>query len=108
MSASNFLFITTVVLSIITILKFVLEPKKAIRINNYYSVYKNHQMHNKYDFVELLDKEKQYYPLATVISLAAYLLSLFIESETINHLLVLIVFGILSFSIFYLRPRKKK
>lgn len=64
-------------------------------------------MYEEYDFLKLLEKERKYYPIATVISLGAYLLSLFINNEAINNLLVLLVFAVLGFSIVYLRPPKK-
>lgn len=60
-----------------------------------------------YDFLKLLEKEQKYYRVASVIFLVAYLLSLLIKNETINNLLVVIVFSVLFFSIVYLRPPEK-
>ena len=108
MNASNFLLITTLVLFFMAILKSALETDKALRTNNYYHVYKNHKIHEDYDFLELLRRERKYYPIATLISLGAYILSLLIQNETLNNLLVLVIFFVLGFSLHYLRPRKKK
>ena len=108
MSASNFLLITTLVLFFMAILKSALETDKALRTNGYYHVYKNHKIHEDYDFLELLRRERKYYPIATLISLGAYILSLLIQNETLNNLLVLVIFFVLGFALHYLRPRKKK
>lgn len=107
MSASNFLLIITLFLFIMALLKSKLKTDKAIRMNTYYHVYKNQQMLDDYDFFELLEKERKYYPIGTGISLGAYLLTIFIKNETINNLLVLVVISVLGFSIIYLRPQKK-
>lgn len=106
MNAENFLLIVSVLFSFVSLLKVILEPKKAIRINPYYNIYRNHQIHEEHDFEEVLNRERKYYPIATFVSLIFYSLSLNISNRTINDLFVYIVIGILGFSIFYFKPRK--
>ena len=106
MGSSTFLLIMTLLLLFVSILKSALANDKAIRINRHYHVYKINKIHEDYDFEALLARERKYYPIATLISLAAYLLTLFTNNILINNTLVVLVIGVLGFSIYYLRPQK--
>lgn len=106
MGASDFILTVFIIFALISILKSSLDTDRAIRTNNYYHVYKLHKLHKQYDFEGLLEKERKYYPIATIISLIAYILSRNIASGRINNILVGVIFIVLGFSIFYLRPKK--
>jgi hypothetical protein len=108
MDATDFILIVFILFALTSILKSSLDNDKAIRISTYYSVFKTHNKEKEYDFEELLEKERKYYPMGTVISLVAYILSRNTTNEIIHNILVGIIFIVLSFSIYYLRPKKRK
>lgn len=108
MEATDFILIVFIMCALISILKQSLSDERAISISTYYSVLKTHNKEKEYDFEELLEKERKYYPAATVISLVAYILSRNTTNEIVHNILVGIIFVVLGFSIYYLRPKKKK
>lgn len=59
MSPVEFLLLITIICVIMTILKYTLSPKNAIKINTWYSIIFDKE---NYDFEALLEREKKFFP----------------------------------------------
>lgn len=103
MNSEGFLLLFTIFCAITTFLKYVLSPKNAIKINTWYGILDK----EKYDFKALLEREKKFFPVVTLISLVGYILSL-LSNDILGNFFVGIMFLCMILYIFYSRPPKIK
>ena len=103
MNPEQFLLLMTLFCGIMTILKYTLSPKNAIKINTWYSILDK----ENHDFKILLEREKKFFPTITLISLGGYILTL-LTNDILGNVFVGIIFLCLFFYIFYARPPKIK